>query len=212
MRFQNRQDLTKNLQGSVFYSPKLKKAYMTSLGKKEHTLVIYAASDDNFDKKVTTINTDVDFHLVGLTPGFAPRMYRGRILFAERLPKRQWQFGWSSNNTRLSELVLKKQKAGDKVEVDFARLPFNRDWYGAHGFIGNCWTGGFRTWKGVQEDKRGALSPTLAVLDGYLIGFAGIMGEVHGRDVLLYQDFYNSFFVRELRDLGADEVKEIPNA
>ncbi len=212
MQFQTNQDLTRNLQQSVFYSAKLKKAYMTFVGAKPLTLDIYASGEENFDKKITTMDASKEFHLVGLTAGFAPRLYDGCVLFAERLPKRQWHFGWSNNNTRLSLLRVKPPRGDNPVIAEMIATQFNRDWWGDAGFIGKCWTGGFRTWKGVLEDGRGALSPTLAISDGYLIGFSGVIGEVKGRNVAIYQDYYNSFFVRELRDLGADEVKEIPNA
>ncbi len=209
MKFQAHQDLTRNLQQSVFYSPKLKKAYMTIVGREALKLEIMAAGEDNFDKRVTSIDASKEFHLVGLTPGFAPRLYNNTIVFAERLPKRQWHFGWGPGNTRLCSLEVFHDK---KPEAGLSSIQFNRDWWGDNGFIGRCWTGGFRTLKGVLEDGKGALSPTLAIDGNFLINFSGIIGEVKGRNMSIYQDYYNSFLVRELRDLGAEDVKEIPNA
>lgn len=205
MKFQRREDLIKNLNQSVFYSPKLKKAYMTYVTDKELGLDIYVASEQNFEKKIHSIDASKDFHLTGLTPGFAPRLYDNHVLFAERQPRRQWHFGWSTQNTRFYR--MKKSKEG----CVFSPVQVNRDWWGDDGFLGRCWTGGFKSWKGIIEDGKGALSPTLAIQDDYLVTFAGVVGKVDKKTVSVYRDYFNSFLVRELKALGAEDVMEVDN-
>lgn len=206
MKFQRREDLIRNLNQSVFYSPTLKKAYMTYVADRELGLDVYVASEQNFEKKIHSIDASREFHLTGLTPGFAPRLYGNNVLFAERLPRRQWHFGWSTQNTKFWK--MRKGKEG----VIFSPLQVNRDWWSDDGFLGRCWTGGFKSWKSILEDGKGALSPTLAIQEDWLVNFAGNVGKVDKKTVYVYRDYYNSFLVRELTELGAEEVVEVDNA
>lgn len=203
MRFQRNEDLVKSLSMSVFYSPKLKKA--VRLHPNEGlTLVPFAASDEAFDKKLPSIDARKEFHLPVLTSGFAPRTLEGALIAADRRPARQWHFGWNPQNTTFAVV------SGRGGKFSSAMINVNRDWGTNYGFLGKCWTGGFKSFKTAIEDKHCALSPSLAISDGKLVSLIDVIGEViNAKTVGVHSEFYNSFIVRELKDFGVEEVKEI---
>lgn len=208
MKFNNEADIAKNLHQSMFYSPKLKKAiYLQSQGK-GLKIDVWAASDNGFDKKIHTLDATKEFHLTCATSGFTPRLFQGVLISAERRPNRQWHHGWNSQNTDV--LYMRLNKEGDDVTVRSIR--FTREWLTDNGFLGSLWTGGFRSYKAIVDEGVGALSPTLAILGKKVVNLSDVIGEVSGSDVKLYSDYYSSFLVRELQDLGVKNVMEIPNA
>lgn len=207
MRFNNEQDITKNLHQSVFYSQKLKKAIMLVSVGRGLKVEVYAASEEGFNKKIHTLDASKEFHLTCVTGGFAPRTFGGSVISAERKPVRKWHHGWSYDNAK----IIQVRVSADGEDLLGRSIGFNRDWYCDNGFIGHIWTGGFRSFKGVLEDGVGALSPTLAVIGNNLVNLTSIIGKIKNEEVLLDPEYYSSFLVRELKDLGVKEVKEMQN-
>jgi len=202
MRFDKIEDAHRNLDQSVFYNPKLRKAYRIAMGEgfQAHT---YSATEDGFKRRAGVFDVSKEFHLTGLRSGFAPRRYGDYLLLAERTPMRQWHFGWTTGNTIFSKVFVNKD------ELKETPIRTDRNWWTEDRFIGTCWTGAFASLKSVLEDGVGALTPSIAIYKGFLVSPHSILGKVNGDFVALYKDNYNSFLVRELKDLGFTKFSEI---
>lgn len=204
MKYFSPEDVQRNLHHTVFYHPKLKKAYLL-LQEEGLNMIPFAATPEGFTKRLPGFRADIEFHLTTLESGFAPRLFCNKLVYAKRRPFRQWRVGWTPHNSNVGFVEIYEQE-----QVGLSCLGLDGGWQTREGFVGDVWTGGYRTFKGVLQDGKGALTPHLALLYGNLINQVDVIGYLKkDNSIALKPEYHTSFIVRELKDCGVINVTQL---